>query len=740
MSDRRSSPPDALSDDDLPTEEHDAVLTDEDFEDRVKTVERRLPPGLFEQKLPRFEMTGTITLPRGFASAPEPLTLPRNPPPVAPPSRAEPPPKPVRPSLRSWATPPPKPIRAHESELFEDSSEHAPTPIRELPEPGPPPLAPSRVPSVPPPLPPPPRALRPPSLPPPLPPPGPRPRLPSLPPPAAPPRPASLPPPPRLPSAPDASPAFSEAETPPPKPKKKKKARPKPPEPVVPAKSEATRPFPLQAPRRELPSTAELLRAEPSPSHTPPPLTASTPPPPAMGMEPAPAPRPAPVYSEPPPRHSSSPPAKRPALDRVPSSLEIAARYLRLPNSKAVSAAIGVFAALVVGMLVIMIATTLREDRNEQPEPAGPVVAARPLTPSPLATAPRATATAAATATAPPPTAAPSPLAPAPLGGCRLVTVPRRIVGPAMPNVLPIGAAAPGQSRVAIGYASGKNHAEGVIVNLDDLSVEPRYSEEHTGQVFRVTPLADRSPVTFAVDRDDPRIQNLRTIPSSPPLRVGTSYFGFVRMNEATSPTVIWPGARFEGISEPVFAITERDGHGVTFRTGRGSGDVLAGWLTPSGTADGDLGRIDAGAREVGAPSMAAGDKNVVVVFAARAPGEPWHIRIAVAPRGKVPMASRELVPAQSGAPDAIAPVIASLSSGGFLLQWLEGPAGARRVMARTLDEKLTPQGVPIELAQGAGVQDAPGALVSRSGKVLAIHVAAADKSVELRGAVLVCG
>ncbi len=60
--------------------------------------------------------------------------------------------------------------------------------------------------------------------------------------------------------------------------------------------------------------------------------------------------------------------------------------------------------------------------------------------------------------------------------------------------------------------------------------------------------------------------------------------------------------------------------------------------------------------------------------------------------------------------------------------------------MVRTLDEKLRPQGVPLELAQGAAVQDAPGALVLRSGKVLAVHLAAADKSVELRGAVLVCG
>ncbi|MCE7894943.1 MAG: hypothetical protein DYH12_35435, partial [Sorangiineae bacterium PRO1] len=162
MSDRPlydSSPPEELTDDDLPTEERtlvDDILTDDDIDDvddRIETVERRLPPGLFEQKLPRFEMTGTITLPRDFLSVPEPVTVPMNqPPPVAVPSRVEPPPKPARPSLRSWVTPPPKPVRA-------------------LPAPGPPPPPAPRLPSVPPPLPPPQRPARTPSLPPPLPPP-----------------------------------------------------------------------------------------------------------------------------------------------------------------------------------------------------------------------------------------------------------------------------------------------------------------------------------------------------------------------------------------------------------------------------------------------------------------------------------------------------------------------------------------------------------------------------------------
>ena len=66
MNDRRRRDralPEALTDDDLPTEEHTALgspgalLTDDDIEDSIQTVERRLPTGLFDQKLPSFDGT-----------------------------------------------------------------------------------------------------------------------------------------------------------------------------------------------------------------------------------------------------------------------------------------------------------------------------------------------------------------------------------------------------------------------------------------------------------------------------------------------------------------------------------------------------------------------------------------------------------------------------------------------------------------------------------------------------------
>jgi hypothetical protein len=205
------------------------------------------------------------------------------------------------------------------------------------------------------------------------------------------------------------------------------------------------------------------------------------------------------------------------------------------------------------------------------------------------------------------------------------------------------------------------------------------------------------------------------------------------------APTTLWTGGRSEAMSEPSFTTTDRDGHGIAFRSGRTSGDVWVGWLTPSGTADGDLQRIDAGPREVGTPVIATDDRRVVVVFPARAAGEAWRLRIASAPRGKLPKVSQEIEASTAGAGDAFAPAIVALPRGGWLLTWLEGPLGARRIVARTLDDRLAPVGLPVEIATGPSIQDNPGTLVVRGDRVLSVYLNARDKLVELVGSVLRC-
>ncbi len=313
-----------------------------------------------------------------------------------------------------------------------------------------------------------------------------------------------------------------------------------------------------------------------------------------------------------------------------------------------------------------------------------------------------------------------------------------QLLARAVPNVPPMVAPAPGSARAALGFASGRNHAEGIVVHLDDLTLEHRFDEERNGTVNRVTPLIDRAPVAFAVDIDDPRVRGLRTIPSRPPIRLGASKFGLVRLDPGREPSVVWPGGNNDDNGEPAFAATDR-GTLVVFKRGRTGGEIIAGWLDKSGTADGDLGRIDAGAREVAAPAAAAGDGFALVVFPARAQNERWHLRVARAQRGTPPTTSQVLEGAASGTTDATSPAVVGLPNGGFVVQWIESTADARRLITQVYDERLVPAGLPVEIASGA-VQDSPGALVFRDGRVLAVYLVMNGGTSELWGAVLRCG
>jgi hypothetical protein len=308
----------------------------------------------------------------------------------------------------------------------------------------------------------------------------------------------------------------------------------------------------------------------------------------------------------------------------------------------------------------------------------------------------------------------------------------------ALPGVLPMVATAPGTARAAVGFASGRNRAEGIVVHMENLGVERRFDEERNGTVFRVTPLTDRAPVTFAVDSDDSRARGIRTIPAQPPIRLGSSNFGLVRLDPGREPSVVWPGGNNEDNGEPAFATTDRSTL-VTFRRGRSSGEILAGWLSSSGTADSELGRVEAGAREVAAPAVAAGDGEALVVFSARAQNERWHLRVAKAPRGKLPPGSQVLERAASGTSDATSPAVAALPNGGWVVQWIETTQSTKRLITQAYDERLVAQGLPVEIAAGA-LQEVPGGLVYKDGRVLSVYLTMNGGTSELWGVVLRCG
>jgi hypothetical protein len=384
------------------------------------------------------------------------------------------------------------------------------------------------------------------------------------------------------------------------------------------------------------------------------------------------------------------------------------------------AAAYGVGAALAVSILFSLgLYFALRGD-NPEPPAAATTLTSRPAFP-----------------TAAPTSTMPASKIPSMVMTCGLARS-GQLLARALPGVLPMLSTAPGTARAAVGFASGRNRAEGIVVHLEDLTVERRFDEERNGSVFRVTPLTDRAPVTFAVDSDDSRARGIRTIPAQPPIRLGSSNFGLVRLDPGREPSVVWPGGNNEDNGEPAFATTDRSTL-VAFRRGRTTGEVFAGWLSAAGTADSELGRIDAGARAVAAPAAAPGDGFALVVFPARAQNERWHLRVAKVMRGKPPTVSQVLEGAASGTSDATSPAIAALPNGGWVVQWLESTQNAKRLITQAYDERLVPTGLPVEIASGS-LQEVPGGLVYKDGRVLSIYLTMNGGTSELWGVVLRCG
>lgn len=401
---------------------------------------------------------------------------------------------------------------------------------------------------------------------------------------------------------------------------------------------------------------------------------------------------------------------------------------LRVTSDRtALSVAVGVFTALAVaGILsaIVFVAT-----RDDAPTAAGaPPLGAQP-------------ATTQGTTAGAPQLAAAAPAAGAQGTGsavCELSQPPRKLAAAILPTVPPMLSTAPGDGHVAVGFAASAYQATGLIVNADDLSSEVRLSEQTSRPVFRVTPLPHRSPVTFAIDHDDARVAGLRTVPARTPFQLGLAREDLVRIEPGREPSVIWPGGGRGGIGEPQFASIDGKGHAVALRRGRDAGEIVFGWLAQGGARDTDLVRIDVGPREVGTPALATNDHAALIVSAARGLGERWHLYGALAEAGKAAGPARRIEPSDTGG-NEIAPLVIALPRSGWLLRWLEGQPGAWRVRSRVLDASLAPQGAIVELGGPDGVSEAPGAMIVRKGRVVALHQQSAGRANELWASVLRC-
>ena len=149
------------------------------------------------------------------------------------------------------------------------------------------------------------------------------------------------------------------------------------------------------------------------------------------------------------------------------------------------------------------------------------------------------------------------------------------------------------------------------------------------------------------------------------------------------SPARIWKlvGAPVEGVRAA--PLTSMKGYAVALRRSN------AIWIGAIGGDDAQtpyapLVRLSEAERRVGAPAVAVSGDAVIVAWAERSPDTAWRIKWARWRPGLAPESARDLVlPAGGLGEQAIAPSVAGLGDGRFVIAWTEGPASNHQVRAQ---------------------------------------------------------
>ena len=373
-----------------------------------------------------------------------------------------------------------------------------------------------------------------------------------------------------------------------------------------------------------------------------------------------------------------------------------------------------------------MSAGTKKHSDEDEPTPASSSSATS-------ASAAIPTATAEPTATAP--TATPS--SPA---ACRVTKEAVRIAAKASKDVPLELAVAAGGDRARIGFSTDASAAQGLSIDLASFKMAPEFAAR-AYKVRAVIPLAIQNKNIFVINSDGKRdrLQAWRTLSIDPPIVVGWADNAVsVAAKAGEPPHALWT---LDGDAMPD-TIRSADagerGVAVVFRR---RGGIFGGFLGKDRSPHGGLTQIaGAGAPEgspVGSPSLAVSGSTIAVAFADRASAsEPWSLRIGASSVGSFPaQTSQFAVPPGGPGGAAIAPALAGLADGRFLLAWTEGSGGSHDVRAQTLAADLKPLGAPFSVSHSGGNAGQGAAAVS-AGKGLVAYLALTDnRSYEVWGA-----
>lgn len=395
---------------------------------------------------------------------------------------------------------------------------------------------------------------------------------------------------------------------------------------------------------------------------------------------------------------SGAPPAPLPASD-------VGLPAPALPRLRTPLTVVGLAAA---GLLVLVVAVLLATGDDED-EASSAVPSATPSTSAPLRP--------------------PEPR------GCRLAVPAAKLAATVergvSPNLLALG-----NGRVAVGFAAKPTQASGVVVDLRTLETQSTFDEPGTSAVRNVAALEGGA---FQVTREDDPLASPRSLDGQTATLLGFTKEGLARKRGRAAPEVLWK-TQVDRVTEPRSARAGDAGYLVVFRRGGLGGAVVAGWLGPEASRKSELDVLAAGVRYVGTPVAAAHPRSALVAFAGRDDeSADWRIRLARAELGQPPRSVTDFALPEGGpGGGAIAPWLAPLEDGRWLLQWTEGGVGNYQVRVQALTSDLVPVGVPV-LASPRGASAGQGALLVAERRVLSVFVLTVGGYDELWGAALEC-
>jgi hypothetical protein len=344
------------------------------------------------------------------------------------------------------------------------------------------------------------------------------------------------------------------------------------------------------------------------------------------------------------------------------------------------------------------------------------------------------------------------PVEPPPEPGCRFLHPPSSIDDWAVADVRPLVASASSGS-VVVAYAQSHKSATGGVLDVETLTLTRRFWQQEERQIYSVTPLVAGPKASYHVERMGDNVAFGRALDTQPPLRLGMNDDGFVLGRFEQRPQRLWELPFGSKLSVPD-VVSHPLGFTLATRAGRTAGKVRVGLIGADGRALSQLAELGEEGWDFGRPGLASGPEQTALVVTRRPspelfaetrapqPARSDALYVARAKNGELPVELMAFQLPDGGEPELLAPVIAALPDGAFVLMWSQGAGSRRIVRMQHLSRTLEGRGPVLDLtaadpALGGAIA---GALHWAGDRLLAFYFLRRDEGHSLWVGSLSCG